>query len=151
MLTLEVRLDCGSQAMLSGDRPTRTHDGGGFLLMGVGAGRAQRLVAPVRRAQAAGRGAVRIGERMAEKPVLDERSWGAALMVRGAELLEDSGRKAQAQVRAQQAKAQGEAIASATLERWPLPSLWEDAFARSLYDPEAYLRAFLEPAPEATP
>jgi hypothetical protein len=33
---VEVTLECGARAMLSGDRRTYTHDGGLFLLMGVG-------------------------------------------------------------------------------------------------------------------
>jgi len=84
----------------------------------------------------------RIGERMAEASSLLEHSVGTLLMEQGAERMEQACDQSQALARDETVREGLRASLKASVERWPLPSLWEDLEASRARDELRWLRAF---------
>jgi len=89
-----------------------------------------------------------VGSRVAQESTLVERMVGFDLMREGASDLEDDSERGRAAARMEEARIALAAQQKAALERWPLPSLHEEALEASARDEWAHLGAFTGPIPQ---
>jgi hypothetical protein len=86
-----------------------------------------------------------IGSRLSEQPTLLEHLVGLQLMEQGATDLEDEGERLRIVQLLEAAKALRNTADTAALERWPLPSLWEEVAEARARDEWAHRREFAAP------